>query len=48
MTRKEKRIERAVRLGREAFENSFNCAQSTMAGLMREFLLPRDRHRPRP
>jgi len=38
MTRKEERIERAVKMGREAFENSFNCAQSTLAGLMREFL----------
>ena len=37
MTRKEERTESAVKKGYEAFKNSFNCAQSTFAGLMREF-----------
>ncbi len=37
MTRKEERTESAVKKGYEAFEDSFNCAQSTFAGLMREF-----------
>ena len=38
MTRKEERTESAVKKGYEAFANSFNCCQSTLAGLMREFL----------
>lgn len=38
MTRKEERTESAVNKGYVAFANSFNCAQSTLAGLMREFL----------
>ena len=38
MTRREERIESAVKKGLEAARNSFNCAQGTLAGLMREFL----------
>ncbi len=38
MTRKEERTENAVKKGYESFANSFNCAQSTLAGLMHEFL----------
>lgn len=38
MTRREERIEGAVKKGLEAARNSFNCAQGTLAGLMREFL----------
>lgn len=38
MTKREERIESAVKKGYEAFKNSFSCAQSTLAGLMREFM----------
>ena len=38
MSKKEERTNSAVKKGYEAFDNSFNCAQSSLAGLMREFL----------
>lgn len=37
MTRKEERTENAVKYGYEAFANSFNCGQSSLAGLLKEF-----------
>lgn len=38
MTKKEERTERAVKFGYTAFENSFNCGQSSLAGLLNEFM----------
>lgn len=43
MSMKEERIENAVRYGYEAFENSFNCGQSCLVGLMSEFLPDKER-----
>lgn len=37
MSVKEERTERAVKFGRDFYGKSFNCAQSTLAGLMEEF-----------
>lgn len=37
-TLKEERTERAVKYGYKAFENSFNCGQSSLAGLLAEFM----------
>lgn len=37
MTIKEERTERAVKYGYTAFENTFNCGQSSLAGLLDEF-----------
>ena len=37
MSVKEERTARAVEYGRDFYGKSFNCAQSTLAGLMEEF-----------
>lgn len=38
MTVKEERTERAAQYGRDAYGYSFNCAESTLKGLLKEFM----------